>query len=197
MPHKDPEARKAYARARWARLVAEDSDKVAKRKAREAAAFQRKKTEDADWYEKRKSDYQKWYAEHGKEAARERCGYMPYEEWQAICDEKRRVSREYMKVWNQTEVGQRNKTAQTIKKRCGMTIEEYDAAYDKQEGNCRICKSHRARYGKDRLVVDHCHTTGKFRALLCGPCNSAIGMLGENEETLNSAIQYLREVINQ
>lgn len=194
MPHKDPEARKAYARARWARLVAEDDEKVAKRKTREAAAYQKRKATDEAFVAKRKADWQRWYAEHGKEKSRERCGYMPYEQWQAVCDEKRRKSREYMKAWGQTEKGHRNRTAQSVMKRCGLTIEQYDQAYDQQEGNCRICGSHRERYGKERLVVDHCHKSGAFRALLCGPCNSAIGMFQEDIGILENAITYLRSM---
>lgn len=41
------------------------------------------------------------------------------------------------------------------------------------------------------LVIDHCHTTGAVRALLCNGCNSAIGMMKENPETLIAAAAYL------
>jgi len=41
-------------------------------------------------------------------------------------------------------------------------------------------------------AIDHCHSTKKVRGLLCNKCNQAIGLFGENEEKLNSAINYLR-----
>jgi len=194
MPHKDPEARRAYQKARYEKLKAEDPDWVQKRKEISSRSFKKKYAQDEAFREKRKADHKRWYDEHGKENARQRKGYMSYEEWQAVCDEKRKSRREYMKQWLQTDAGRRRIVAQTIKKRCGMTIDEYDAAWDAQAGKCRICEVFKERYAKDRLAVDHCHKTGKFRALLCHNCNTAIGLLGESEEVMRNAIQYLREV---
>ena len=45
------------------------------------------------------------------------------------------------------------------------------------------------------LSVDHCHETGAIRGLLCGPCNTGIGMLGENPERLTAAADYLYRAI--
>lgn len=52
--------------------------------------------------------------------------------------------------------------------------------------SCAICGS------KVRLVVDHCHKTGRIRGVLCAKCNSAIGLLGDDTERLASAIEYLK-----
>jgi hypothetical protein len=41
------------------------------------------------------------------------------------------------------------------------------------------------------LSVDHCHKTGKVRALLCIPCNTGIGSFHDNIETMKAAITYL------
>ncbi len=98
-----------------------------------------------------------------------------------------------MREWCKTPKGQRYKVAQTIKKRCGLSIDDYDRIYDEQSGRCLICGAQKPRYTKDRLVVDHCHTTGRFRGLLCGKCNIAIGLFGENEMITQNAIEYLRE----
>jgi len=43
------------------------------------------------------------------------------------------------------------------------------------------------------LVVDHCHSTGKVRGLLCSNCNRGIGMLQERVDILQNAIDYLKE----
>ena len=55
-----------------------------------------------------------------------------------------------------------------------MTVDEYDELYQKQNGVCAICgkkESHRNKYGVRRLSVDHNHSTGKIRGLLC--CTSS------------------------
>ncbi len=68
----------------------------------------------------------------------------------------------------------------------GMTIEQYEELL-KQQGNCcAICHK-----PAKRLHVDHNHTTGKVRGLLCRPCNTGIGLLDESPSTLLSAVKYL------
>lgn len=152
---------------------------------------------DPDRHENRKSVGRKWYAEGGGlEKTRERKGYKPLEQHRQDLAEQKRKHREYMAKWAQTDAGKRARVARHIKRRCGLTIDEYDAIYEAQEGKCRICGEWRPRYEKDRLVVDHCHRTGRFRALLCSRCNCAIGLLGEDEQTLKQAIEYLRLVCN-
>ena len=51
-----------------------------------------------------------------------------------------------------------------------------------------ICK-----VSKDVLHIDHCHSSGKVRGLLCLKCNAFIGLAKENINTLVSAIEYLKE----
>lgn len=42
-----------------------------------------------------------------------------------------------------------------------------------------------------RLHMDHDHSTGEFRALLCGGCNSALGMLKENPDRMTGLREYI------
>lgn len=42
-----------------------------------------------------------------------------------------------------------------------------------------------------RLHMDHDHSTGEFRALLCGGCNSALGFLKENPERISGLREYI------
>ena len=46
---------------------------------------------------------------------------------------------------------------------------------------------------KRRLCVDHCHTTGNVRGLLCDTCNTALGKFRDNIDLLNEAIKYLKK----
>ena len=55
-----------------------------------------------------------------------------------------------------------------------------------QKSRCLICKK------IDKLVIDHCHKTGKVRGLLCHCCNAGIGMFEDNIEILDKAKEYLK-----
>lgn len=73
-------------------------------------------------------------------------------------------------------------------KRYGITTDDYTRMFEEQDGACAICK--RPPTDK-RLAIDHCHTTGKVRGLLCGPCNVSLGQFGDNPRTLLEAAKYL------
>ena len=76
----------------------------------------------------------------------------------------------------------------------GISQEQYDQMLKDQNGACKICgKPEIAVYksGKvKQLAVDHDHTTGEIRGLLCGTCNTAIGSLN-SVELLLKAVEYL------
>lgn len=73
--------------------------------------------------------------------------------------------------------------------RYGLPKDEYRRMHDDQGGRCWICrKLPRARFA---LSVDHCHTTGRVRGLLCGPCNRALGIFDDDVGRLQTAIDYL------
>ena len=70
----------------------------------------------------------------------------------------------------------------------GLTKIEYDQMLEQQCGGCAICKQ---VPGKRRLCVDHCHTSGKIRGLLCIPCNIALGSLKDDPQRMLAAINYI------
>jgi len=72
----------------------------------------------------------------------------------------------------------------------GITHAEYDVMLAEQAGRCAICSGPPTGPGQ-RLHVDHCHTTGTVRGLLCGNCNTAIGLMADDPERLLSAAAYL------
>lgn len=61
---------------------------------------------------------------------------------------------------------------------------------DSQQMSCSICKTHVSKLGKT-LSIDHCHSTGAVRELLCSSCNSLLGFSKENVDILKSAIEYI------
>lgn len=78
----------------------------------------------------------------------------------------------------------------------GITLDDYHKMLEKQDGRCGICKSTEAGGRWGTFAVDHCHTTGKVRGLLCSNCNNGIGKLGDTVEALESALDYLRRSQN-
>lgn len=78
----------------------------------------------------------------------------------------------------------------------GMTNKQYDDLLIKQNYSCAIC--HTPFNKKNRLCVDHCHTTGDYRGILCLSCNTMLGVAKDSVVTLYSAINYLsKEYFNE
>lgn len=89
------------------------------------------------------------------------------------------------------DVGMNNRY---LKNNYNMTINDYNDLYNHQNGLCYICNTEgftMAEHHKMKLVVDHCHTTGKVRGLLCHNCNRALGLLKDNVDYFKRAIVYL------
>ena len=83
-------------------------------------------------------------------------------------------------------------------KKFGLSIEAYEAMAAKQNNCCAICNSpetfiHGATKEVAKLAVDHCHTTGKVRKLLCKSCNNGLGLFKDNVGILTAAIAYIKE----
>ncbi len=78
-----------------------------------------------------------------------------------------------------------------LKARFGIDLEEYTRILDSQDRKCSICGIDYDSLDYE-LSVDHCHTTGNIRGLLCKQCNSGLGFFKDNEEFLHKAIEYLK-----
>lgn len=78
----------------------------------------------------------------------------------------------------------------------GMTLADYQARVAEQDGKCAICRREETARGSTgrirRLGIDHDHTTGEVRGLLCHACNVALGLLNDDPELLEAAAGYLR-----
>lgn len=80
-----------------------------------------------------------------------------------------------------------------LKRKFGITLEEYEELFDTQGGVCFIC-GQPCSSGRS-LAVDHDHSTGKVRGLLCGACNTGIGKLQDDPELLRKAAEYLEAAL--
>jgi hypothetical protein len=80
-------------------------------------------------------------------------------------------------------------------KRYNLTLEDYEKMLKEQNECCAICKNH-CSLSQRSLHVDHCHSTGKVRGLLCSKCNKGLGMYLDNTLFLENAIKYLNKFKN-
>jgi hypothetical protein len=59
-----------------------------------------------------------------------------------------------------------------------------------QGGRCAICRSDKPG-GRGRFAVDHCHSSGRVRGLLCVACNAGLGQFRDDPDLLRAAVAYL------
>lgn len=81
-----------------------------------------------------------------------------------------------------------------LKYKWGITFMEYEVMLGAQGGACAICR--KVPDGK-YLAIDHDHRTGKIRGLLCSKCNTALGSLKEDPESIMRMLAYVREGQNE
>lgn len=86
-----------------------------------------------------------------------------------------------------------NMRRHAYKKLYGITIEQYEDMLDAQGYACALCLKDIDDNGGKEFDVDHCHTTGKVRGLLCRDCNRALGLFQDSPTLLERAAQYLRQ----
>lgn len=80
-----------------------------------------------------------------------------------------------------------------LKNNYGISLSDYFRMYFSQEGKCAICGAEKPDHGKHGLVVDHCHTHGHVRKLLCFDCNTGLGRFKDDVLLLAKAIDYLNQ----
>lgn len=88
--------------------------------------------------------------------------------------------REYRRFWS-------------LANKYGVTREEYIALLETQGGLCAICGVAQSDQPAKNFLVDHDHTTGAVRGLLCRRCNSGLGQFGDDPALLIRALEYMKE----
>jgi len=87
-------------------------------------------------------------------------------------------------------------------KQHGITEDEYNKLFNLYDGKCHVCLQeetgrHNRTGGKLHLAIDHNHSTGKVRGLLCRNCNTALGLMKESPDRLKSLISYIEKYNNE
>lgn len=167
MPYKDPRAYKAY------------------QKAYQLKNRERKSEQKKAWYKKNRQGilaHAKLYRENNVEATKVRAkrDYLKHRDVRLAQEKAHRQSKEY----------QARRFGWLLNREYKLTPEQYDKMLASQGGVCAACK--RKCAAKSRLGVDHDHATGIVRGLLCGKCNSALGLLGDSAERVEALADYIR-----
>lgn len=78
-----------------------------------------------------------------------------------------------------------------LKRKFGITLDDYNLRVKIQEGKCLICNQERLSSKGKKLAIDHNHKTGKIRGLLCTRCNTLVGYIEFNIDLLPKVLHYL------
>lgn len=87
------------------------------------------------------------------------------------------------------DVRQRRARDGDLKRKYGISLDQFDIMFDRQRRGCAICNTPNA--GQRGWSVDHCHVTGAVRGILCNNCNPMLGHAKDSALTLSAAISYL------
>lgn len=102
--------------------------------------------------------------------------------------------REYSREYAADENNKQRKLAlqkhSRHKRQYGLTLEQRNAMLLAQDNVCAGCSSPEAG-GRHGWHMDHCHTTGKVRGLLCNGCNLALGHVKDNPHRLRELAAYV------
>ena len=94
------------------------------------------------------------------------------------------------KAYRATDAGFYIRYISTVKSKYGLTEMSLRDRMDEQKGCCSICRRSLDHDGKT-FHIDHCHTTGLTRGLLCSLCNHLLGKADDSVDTLYRSIFYL------
>jgi hypothetical protein len=121
-----------------------------------------------------------------------------YGNYATMSEEKREKCRQRSLEWQRKNPNllKASRAKSDRKRSYGMSEDEYRKRLAAQDNKCYLCGKPETQMsnGKDidDLSVDHDHTTGKIRKLLCSKCNLGLGLFKDNVEIMRRAAEYLR-----
>jgi hypothetical protein len=104
------------------------------------------------------------------------------------CSETRDKAKAKVKEWQERNPDKRK--SQRIKK-FGISLDQFTELYERCGGKCEICGFKDDGNKSFFPFIDHCHTTGKVRGLLCSKCNFGIGHFNDDIGRMRKAIAYI------
>lgn len=136
------------------------------------------------WRAANKEKYEQWLKEY----------------WEDHKEKRRAIARKYRRAHPYTEADKRwnrdhkdyyvRKQLERRLKELGFTREQYTALVEAQGGKCAICAK---PLGRGEFCLDHSHSTGVVRGILCRRCNLGVGQFSDDPILLRTAAAYLEK----
>jgi hypothetical protein len=96
------------------------------------------------------------------------------------------------RAFRKTRAGFWIKLRHRLRKQFGITVDDYMTLWNLQGGRCAVCFERLELHDKD-THLDHCHSSGQIRGLLCRRCNHAAGFANDSPSTLRRLAAYLEQ----
>ena len=195
---------------RW-RDANKDKDRAKQKKWRDAnkektkernRKYREANKDNAEYQKSKKAAHRRW-SEANREMLRQRSVQYRKDNAEQIGEYKKqyhKLNREkinrYRKQYGLLKKDEERWLGYRLRKRYGLTVDEYKKLYEQQNGLCAICKQPETRQVRGNvclLAVDHDHNNGKVRGLLCHICNTSLGGFRDNVDYLQAAIGYLNQ----
>jgi hypothetical protein len=135
--------------------------------------------------ERRNAYYKAW-----REANQEKSKAY-HARYREVCPERKKARDKVYRQANKLK-SKAHKRKHELKKKYGLSLEQYGLLLARCNGRCPICKSPFSDSILDmKPVVDHCHKTGRVRGVLCRACNRSLSELLSCPKLLRAAARYL------
>jgi hypothetical protein len=143
---------------------------------------------------------ERYFKNHEKNIEKNRINYL--ENREKILEYKRIWRRNHREEFNrkirEKRASKKECASDYLKRRYGISKEEYVKLFNSQNGVCAICgesEKMTGSKGTQRLAVDHSHKNNAIRGLLCRRCNVSLGLFNDNIKLLENVINYLRKYV--
>ena len=136
--------------------------------------------------------YKSKYTKDGAHSRCKVCSNKASVDWYKQNSDVERLKKQSWRKRNPSKVKSQNR--RDALRQYGLSLNDWEQIFNKQNGLCAICDLPETSTNRGvlmRLSVDHCHSTGKVRGLLCSKCNKAIGLFGDRPDVLRNAAKYL------
>ena len=167
----------------------QSAPEVYKRQLKESARRRREMYRNSEEYRKQiKLKNRENYLNNPDRRVKQRVAYL---KWLSKPG-NREIVRDRSKLWKakNPERHQKSEKNAYLARNYGITLEDYEQMIVEQDSKCKICD----KVFSETPNVDHDHSTGEVRGLLCGDCNRAIGLLRDCPDSMQRAASYVTPI---